>query len=66
MKHSLTFKSRDIVLLCCDQQVLCDSLFELAQSLFDCSSLVDTVDGAGLKLMGFTKSFQSCCEAPAV
>lgn len=61
-----TFESGNIVLLCCDLQVLCDCLFELAQNLFDCSSLVDTVDGGGLKLMGLAKGLQSCCEAPAV
>lgn len=61
-----TFESRNIVLLCCDLQILCDCLLELAQGLFDGGGLVDTVDGGGLKLLGFTKGLQSCCEASAV
>lgn len=61
-----TFKSRDIVLLRCDLQILCDRLLELAEGLFDSGGLVDAVDGGGLKLVGFTEGLQSCCEAPAV
>lgn len=61
-----TFKSRDIVLLRCDLQILCDRLLELAEGLFDGGGLVDAVDGGGLKLLGFTEGLQSCCEAPAV
>lgn len=54
-KQTSTFKSRNVILLCCDLEVLCHCLFELAQSLFDSSCLVDAVDGAGLKLMGLAK-----------
>lgn len=61
-----TFKSRNIVLPCCDLQVLCDCLLEPAKGLFDSCSLVDTVDGGGLKLMGLTEGLKSCCEASTV
>lgn len=61
-----TFQSRNIVLLCCDLQILFNRLLELAEGLFNGGGLVDTVDGRGLKLLGFTKGLQSCGEASAI
>lgn len=61
-----TFKSRNIVLLGRDLQIFYNCLFEFAKGLFDSSSLVDAVDGTGVKLVGLPKGLQSCREASAV
>lgn len=61
-----TFKSRNIILLGCDLQIFYNCLFELPKGLFDSGSLVDTVDGTGVKLLGLPKGLQSCREASAV
>lgn len=61
-----TFQSRNIILLGCDLQILYNCLFELPKGLFDSSSLVNTVNGTGVKLLGLPEGLQSCREASAV